>query len=607
MPWTNEKQSASRKQRPVRFRRYTIQLDTTRSIDVEANVLRQREHYEERTKARTKQKAFQRNRNGFSVVSTVVFGGSITLPYIANSQLNLYIENKWTPSFGTELPRIYLQRFSSLESSSSMKIEVTDAFGLNGPNSNILLTPGPSTTVSEQNSMEIPRKILAHRQLDNTVSAVVRAVISLIVVLDGHVLTLSSTIRRVTTLMLCIDMITEFRNGFRKSKGGDRTRIDTQTGFYYASAIWIAVFDNDKSLWNFKIIQILVVLGDIVNHGTVSILFKLQDDKMSFSSLACLTSFLSLTVNLMFNPFHIPVMMMRLCIDCANSLLRNYISDVNNSFWGSIFAFASPRILQKICTADIRSPLGNGLRATNHSHTRPSTACNGKSLTSHNVGFKEPHILWPLGASILAIHRLFYDTIYMFFANVSLSIYANNILSGTYTKDDLFNTCIYPVPVQRHCSLLLIISFPSEICKLSSLVNPSPQSVHASLCRSRSFGAANLSGHNIDKASVITFPGLSPGCSNTSPQGSHTSRAVASSSPLIKWGPRALKIEASIGEAEESLQLPCRVQRIEHVLCLAIINLHALHFDEHNRAPGSGWAKPQLSINFFGLPHDLEN
>lgn len=111
--------------------------------------------------------------------------------------------------------------------------------------------------------MKILRKILAHRKLDDTVFVVARAAVCPIVVLDSHALTLSSTIHRVTTLVLCFDMVTEFWNGFRMSKGGDRIRVDTQTGLYYASAIWIAVFENDDSLWIFKIIQILVLLGDV--------------------------------------------------------------------------------------------------------------------------------------------------------------------------------------------------------------------------------------------------------------------------------------------------------------------------------------------------------
>ncbi|KAI3539484.1 hypothetical protein CSPX01_08930 [Colletotrichum filicis] len=249
----------------------------------------------------------------------------------------------------------------------------------------------PSTTVSEQNSMEIPRKILAHRQLDNTVSAVVRAVICLIVVLDGHVLTLSSTIRRVTTLMLCIDMITEFRNGFRKSKGGDRTRIDTQTGFYYASAIWIAVFDNDNSLWNFKIIQILVVLGDMcqqkktgTTHGaSIMVLFlfanhhipfQLQDDSPGDSSLSDLHRrdvFLELCKS---NTTQEATGEKRAGEGWTRSEITSLMSTIVTplvgpavgAFWGSIFAFASPKILQKICTAlkdwQMSRPVTSGAR-----------------------------------------------------------------------------------------------------------------------------------------------------------------------------------------------------------------------------------------------------
>ncbi|UQC88675.1 uncharacterized protein CLUP02_14200 [Colletotrichum lupini] len=325
---------------------------------------------------------------------TVVFGGSITLPYIANSQLNLYIENKWTPSFGTELPRIYLQR-------SSFK--------------NIL---------------------------DNTVSAVVRAVICLIVVLDGHILTLSSTIRRVTTLMLCIDMITEFRNGFRKSKGGDRTRIDTQTGFYYASAIWIAVFDNDNSLWNFKIIQILVVLGDMcqqkktgTTHGaSIMVLFLFVNHHIPFQ-LDDIPGDSSLS------DLHRRDVFLELCksnnttqeatgekragegwtrseiTSLMSTIVTPLVGTAVGAFWGSIFAFASPKILQKICTAlkdwQMSRPVTSGARWAMDSArpiipSSPSQMEAGtRIIATQNLisegsdqGFKEPHILWPLVSEI---------------------------------------------------------------------------------------------------------------------------------------------------------------------------------------------------------------
>lgn len=142
--------------------------------------------------------------------------------------------------------------------------------------------------------MEIVRRTLAHRKLNDTVFVAARAVICLIVVLDSHTLTLSSTIHRVTTLVLSYDMVMEFRNGFRMPRDGDRTRVDTQTGFYYASAIWIAVFDNDDSLWILKIIQILVLLGDWLQqkqarttHGaSILVLFLFMNHHILFQQVS---------------------------------------------------------------------------------------------------------------------------------------------------------------------------------------------------------------------------------------------------------------------------------------------------------------------------------
>ncbi|KAK1636382.1 hypothetical protein BDP81DRAFT_450275 [Colletotrichum phormii] len=146
--------------------------------------------------------------------------------------------------------------------------------------------------IQEQSSMEVLRNTFSQRKLDDTVLTVARAVICLIVVLDRQVLFLPSTIDRVTTLVLCFDMVMELKNSFRMSRGGDRKRHEVQVGLYYASALWIAVFDNDDSPWGFRIIQISVLLGDLfqqkqtgTTHGaSVVLLFLFMNYHIPFAS-----------------------------------------------------------------------------------------------------------------------------------------------------------------------------------------------------------------------------------------------------------------------------------------------------------------------------------
>ncbi|KXH61423.1 hypothetical protein CSAL01_05249 [Colletotrichum salicis] len=199
--------------------------------------------------------------------------------------------------------------------------------------------------------MEVLRNTFTQRKLDDTVLTVARAVICLIIVRDRHVLFLSSTIHRVTTLVLWFDMVMELRNSFRMSRGGDRTRHEIQVGLYCASAIWIAAFDNDDSPWCFRIIEILVLLGDLfqqkqtgTTHGaSIMVLFLFMNYHIPFASCKSNTT-QPATGDKSGNGGLVRSEIMSL----VSTTVMPLVSPALGAFWGSIFALAYPKILQRM-------------------------------------------------------------------------------------------------------------------------------------------------------------------------------------------------------------------------------------------------------------------
>ncbi|KAK1676408.1 hypothetical protein BDP55DRAFT_631052 [Colletotrichum godetiae] len=246
--------------------------------------------------------------------------------------------------------------------------------------------------------MEVLRNTFTQRKLDEAVLTVGRAVICLILILDRHMPLLSLMIHRVTTLVLCFDMVRELWNSFRMSRGGDRTRHEAQVGLYYASALWIAVFDNDNSTRGFRIIQILVLWGDLfqqkhtgTTHGaSVMVLFLFMNYHVRFASdespghaslldfsrrniyfnFQCKSNTSQPATDVSGESISCPRLRLTIQVDCANfpsgdkpgnggwarseiislvsSTVMPLVSPALGAFWGSIFALACPKILQRM-------------------------------------------------------------------------------------------------------------------------------------------------------------------------------------------------------------------------------------------------------------------